>query len=227
MKDPVEASNVGVELGLPVVRFDLGGERIPAQTERFDEGPRVGGPVCLGQGRHVRTVGAGGAVDLTEVFGVADPLELAGQTPRKHRHFLTQGCRGGGLSMGAGEHRLVPLLAGQNRNVVDKATGRREPDLLDSILDGEGIREVVDVLRRAENMNDIGVLYALTQVVLDSLHVVAGFRLDLAELLGIDLDASHLVPLLGRELTGQDPRVDKVNEPFDFDRDTGPVQGVL
>jgi DNA-directed RNA polymerase specialized sigma24 family protein len=37
VQHPVEPGDVGIQLGLPVVALDLGGERVPAEAEVLDE----------------------------------------------------------------------------------------------------------------------------------------------------------------------------------------------
>lgn len=82
--DAAEARHIGVQLGLPVMRFDLGRERIPHQAQRFHELSRRADPVGVRPGRQVRAVGAGSAVELAEILGAFDPGELTLQSPRQH-----------------------------------------------------------------------------------------------------------------------------------------------
>ena len=72
VQHPVEARDVGVELGLPVVALDLGGERVPGEAEALDERPADLRPVGVRHGGDVGAVGAGGAVELAEELGGLD-----------------------------------------------------------------------------------------------------------------------------------------------------------
>ena len=38
VQDPIEARDIGIELGLPIVALDLGGQRVPLQPKAFHEG---------------------------------------------------------------------------------------------------------------------------------------------------------------------------------------------
>ena len=81
----VEPRDVGVELGLPVVRLDLGGERVPRQAEGLDEPAAQRRPVGAGHGGEVRAVRAGRAVELAEVLGRRRPGAAAGRAGGRAR----------------------------------------------------------------------------------------------------------------------------------------------
>ncbi len=73
VQHPVEACDVGVELGLPVVALDLGRQGVPREPEVLDEVAAHLLPVHVREGDHVGAVGAGGPVELPEELGVLDP----------------------------------------------------------------------------------------------------------------------------------------------------------
>ena len=77
VQNPVEASDVGVELGLPVVALDLRGQRVPDETEPLDEARTDLLPIRIGDGRQMSAIGAGRAIELPEVIGRLDPDTLA------------------------------------------------------------------------------------------------------------------------------------------------------
>jgi hypothetical protein len=114
VQHPVEPRDVGVQLGLPVVRLDLGGQRVEGQPELLDEGARHVQPVGAGHGRHVRAVGAGGPVELAEVLRRPDALQLTAQPVRQHRKLLAQ--RGG-----RGRLPVCAASIGWSRNACARA----------------------------------------------------------------------------------------------------------
>ena len=93
-------------------------------------------------------------------------------------------CASSGTSVQVARHRRRPAST--------SAVGPRQPHLLDGALDHEGVGEVVDVLARAAEVDQLGealVLVgrrdrgqALLEEVLDGLDVVHGDPLDVAEL---------------------------------------------
>ena len=58
-----------VQLRLPVVGFDLGGQWVPVEAERSDEFAGNGGPVLARVRCHMGSEGAGRTAELSEVFG--------------------------------------------------------------------------------------------------------------------------------------------------------------
>lgn len=49
-------------------------------------------------------IGTGGTVDLAQVLGLLDTVQLTGQTPCKYCQFLAQGGWGRWLAVGTREH---------------------------------------------------------------------------------------------------------------------------
>ena len=249
--DPVEAGDVGVELGLPVVGLDLRGQRVPGQAQVLDEAAPHGLPVGAGHGDDVRAEGAGGAVDLAQVLGGLDAAHLAAQPVGQDRHLLAERRGGGRLAVRARQHGGVGVLVGHGGQVLDQPAGGRQPHLLDGAPDRQGVGEVVDVLAGAEDVDDLadrgqhggaavgaddagcvgGRGQAPLEEVLDGLDVVAGLGLDgaeLGDLLGPEVldDAAQvgLLRLAQAGGAGQDAAVGEVDEPLDLDLQAGPVE---
>ncbi|CRH64783.1 Uncharacterised protein [Chlamydia trachomatis] len=101
------ARNVGVELCLPVVRFDLRGQRIPGQAQAFDEVASDDRPISVRDGNDVCCPSSRGAVDLAQVFGVFDACQLTSETVCKHGHFLAHGDGRCGLTVRVCQHRSI------------------------------------------------------------------------------------------------------------------------
>jgi hypothetical protein len=85
VQHPVEPGDVGIELGLPVVALDLGGQRVPRQAQALDEGLGDRLPVGARDGREVRAIGAGRAVELAEEIGLLDPVAAGAGGGRRGR----------------------------------------------------------------------------------------------------------------------------------------------
>ena len=145
MQNLVEACDVGVQFRLPVVVFDLGCERVPAQPEAFDEAAGDGLPVHCWCGGEVCRIGSGGAVDFAEVFGVLDAAQLAGEAVGEDRDLLAEGGRGGWLAVGAREHRRFSVSFCHLGQLVHQVPRGWQPDVLDRVADAERVGEVVDV----------------------------------------------------------------------------------
>ena len=187
MQDAVETRDVGIEFGLPVVAFDLGGQRVPGQAEAFDEALGDVLPVGARDGGDVGGVGAGGAVDLAEVFGAGDPVQLPVQPVRDDGQFLAQRGGRGGLAVRAGEHRHGAVVPGHGADLGDEGAGRRQPHILHGPLDAKGVGEVVDVFGGAAEVHhggqpvDSDAGQAAADVVFDGLDVVDRNGLDLGQ----------------------------------------------
>ena len=65
-------------------------------------------------------------------------IELAGQAADEDHDLLTEACRAGGLSVGAGEHRYVRPLVGELLKAGDEGLYLRDEDLVEGVFDGEG-----------------------------------------------------------------------------------------
>ncbi len=141
-----------------------------------------GRPVGVGVGREVRGPGAGGAGELGQVVGCRDLAAYALEAPREHRELLAHGRRRRGLTVRAGEHRGVGVLDGELAQLRDHGVERREPDLFDGALHGEGVRGGVDVFARGGEVRELGDAVEserrepVAHEVLDRLHIVLGDR---------------------------------------------------
>jgi hypothetical protein len=240
----VEPGDVGVELALPVVALDLRRERVPRQAEVLDELAAHRLPVGARHRGDVRPVGAGGAVELAEELGVLDARELALEPPGEHGELLAHRRRRRGLAVGVGEQRHVAQVGGHRRDCLDERGRPRQPDLGHGPLDHHGVRQVVDVLARAREVDELGQAAVcivgrdlgepLLHEVLDGLHVVLGDPLGGGHLvdLGRAERAHHLAQALDlgcRESphAGNHLTLGEVDQPLDLDVHAGPVQGGL
>ena len=250
--DAVGVGDGGVQLGLPVVAFDLRGQRVPGQAHAVrDEFAGDGDPVDIRACGQVGTERAGRAVDLAQVLLVFDVLELTVQTVDVDGELLAERGRRGRLAVGEGEQRHILEFLGLAGEVVDDALELRGPHVFHRVLDATGDGEVVDVFGRAGEVHeglqlvvDVGQLGRslvdlIIDVVLHGLHIVVGDGL----MSGVLLDA------FGAEVLGNgaqegllfgSERLDAVNDrlvavalkavgqknhPFDFDTHAFAVQG--
>jgi len=78
------------QFGNAVVRFDLGGVRVPVQAQRLDETLCKGVPVHFGIRHHMGVVIADRAVDLARDGDLAHLRQLPGQTMQHVGQFLAQ-----------------------------------------------------------------------------------------------------------------------------------------
>jgi hypothetical protein len=238
VQDAVETRDVGIEFGLPVVAFDLGGQRVPGQAEAFDEALCDLLPVGARNGGNVGGVGAGGAVDLAEVFGPGNPVQLPAKPVRNDGQFLAQGGGRGGLAVGAGEHRHGAVVLGHGADLGNQGAGRGQPHVLHGPLDAQGVGEVVDVFGGAAEVHHGGQVIdpdarqAAADVVLDGLDVVHRDRLDLGQFgdgAGVELrdDCAQLLLLFRRERAGpgQDAVAGQMDQPLNLHRHAVAVQG--
>ena len=245
MQDAVGVADGAVQLSLPVVAFDLRGQRIPGQAHAVgDKLLGDGDPVDVRQGGQMRAEGAGGAVDLAEVFLFAHMLELAVETVDEHGELFAQRGRRGRLAVGQCEQGHVAILFGFFGQQVDNRLRVRQPHLFDCVLHAAGDGQVVDVLARAGEMHEgfqMGQLGFFTErvggfvqfvvdIVFDRLHVMMRNRLMCrmtgdalrAELFGNG--AQILLLGLGQRLDAGDDRlvaiagepVGEQDHPFDF-----------
>ena len=147
------------QLGLPVVRLDLRGERVPVEAEGGDELARERRPVDLGIGGDVGGEGAGRAAELAEVLDGLDLRELRSSRCDEDGELLADRRGGGGLPVGVGEHRPIRARRGRrSRSAADHVAQPRQPDLADRGADGDRVGEVVDVLARAGEVGELGEL---------------------------------------------------------------------
>ena len=97
--DAVRVGDGRVELGLPVVAFDLRGQRVPGQAHAVrDELAGDSDPVDIRACGQVGTERAGRAVDLAQVLLVFDVLELTVQTVDVDGELLAECGRRGRLA---------------------------------------------------------------------------------------------------------------------------------
>ena len=156
MCDPVEPSDVGEQLGIPVVGLDLCGQRVEAQPETvFDEGAGDLRPIGSRHCRQVSRIGAGGTVDLAEELGRGDAFVLATQAVDEDREFLAHRRRSGRLTVSVGEHRNFGQLRGGLGESVDEGLRSRQPHLFGGTLDSQRPGEVVDVFGRAAEVDEL------------------------------------------------------------------------
>ena len=241
---PVEPRQVRIQLGLPVVALDLRRERVPREPEPLDERPADPGPVRVGHRGEVRPERAGGAVELAEVLGVADPAQLPSQPRREDGQLLAERRRRRGLPMGMREHRYAAQLAGHLGDLVDDRSRAGQPDLLDRALDHQRVREVVDVLGGAGEVHELAEPAVLVgrddrgetvlEEVLDRFDVVDRLPLDGGELVHLRRPELRHDAAQGRLLvvgevphTRHDLVVGQVDEPLHLDTDPHPVEGGL
>ena len=209
--DAARARHVRVQLRLPVVRLDLRGQRVPRQAQALHERASQRRPIRARHRHDMRGPRARRAVDLAQVLRGLDARDLAGQTVREHRHLLAD-CHGGRrLSVRVRQHRNGRPGLGQAAQTIQESADRGQPHLLGRRLDGQRVRQVVDVLGGAEDVDDLAQgrqIRALTQLaggrlevfadqVFDGLDVVAGNRLELAQALN----------MIGSEIAGQRAQV--------------------
>ena len=113
VQDAAGVPHAVVELDLPVVRLDLGRQRVEADAQPLDERARERRPVDVGVGGEVRRPGAGRARELGQVLGCRHLRRDALEAPDEHGELLAHGRRRGRLAVRAGEHRGIAMLLGQ------------------------------------------------------------------------------------------------------------------
>ena len=188
------------------------------------------------------------AVDLAQVLRGLDALDLAGQAVREHSHLLADRHGGRRLPVRVCQHRDGRTGLGEAAQAVQERADRGQPHLLGRCLDGQRVRQVVDVLGGAEDVDDLaqgrqiralaqrlgGGLEVFADQVLDGLDVVAGDGLELAQaldVLGAEVarEGAQVVALgVGqRGRARQDRVVEQENQPLDLDVHARAVQARL
>ena len=159
----------------------------------------------------------------------------------EHGELLAHRGRRGGLAVGVGEQRHVAQVAGHRGEPVDQGGRAGQPDLVHGALDHHGVREVVDVLAGAaevDQLGEAGVVGArrdggepLLEEVLDRLDVVLGHPLGGRHLVDLGRaepphDVAQRLLLLGGEPShaGHDLVLGEVDEPLDLDVHPRPVE---
>ena len=91
VQNAVGVADGAIQFGLPIMRFDLSGERIPRQTHAVgDEFAGDGHPIDIRACGQMRAERAGSAIDLAEIFLSPDLVQLAVQTVHVHCEFLAK-----------------------------------------------------------------------------------------------------------------------------------------
>jgi hypothetical protein len=236
VQDAVEVADRGIQLRLPVVRFDLSGQRIPLEAEGGHELARDRRPVGVGVGCEVGGEGAGGAAELAERPHRLDPRQHPLGARDEHRELFADRRGRRGLAVGAGQHRDVASIERSLAQRREHHPQPRHPDLTHRGTDGEGVREVADVLARAREMRELGQRREPEggqlgpHEILDRLHIVAGGRLEGGELVDLGLPEvgdplAQRARGLGRERLGAEhAALRKGDEPFDLDVGARPIQ---
>ena len=198
MQHTVEMRHIRVQLRLPVMRFDLRGQRVPAKPQMLHKTPRNSLPVSPRSRGVMRRIGARCAVNLAQELGGSNMGNLALQTVRQHSHFLAQRGGGCGLAVRAREHRNIPSGLGEIQQNLYQIAGGGKPYILDRVLNTQGIREVINVFGGAPKMHERHQMpqpqrfEAATDIVLDGFHIVNSDRLNLGEFGdGIGVELGH------------------------------------
>ena len=192
VQDAVGVADGAVQFGLPIMRLDLRGQRVPGQTHAVrDEFAGDGHPIDIWARGEMRAESTGGTIDLAQVFLCPDFIQLAVQTIHIDGEFLAQRGRCGGLAVGQGQHGLVAVLVGLVGQMVDDGLCRGQPYVLYAVLHATRDGQVVDVLGCASEMHEgfqtcqLGVvpqhiggfLQLGVDVIFHSLHIVVGLGL--------------------------------------------------
>ena len=183
--DGVEPDHVVKQLGQEVVGLDLSGKRIVRQSQALHELSGYLLPRRLGIGDGMSVVAAHGPVELAEVFGILNLVELSPPTMYEDGHLLAQSGRRGRLSVCSRQQRRGPGRLGDFGYPLNERPCLRKPFVLDAAPEHEGVREVVDVLRGAAEVYPLAHVLQraayelLLQIVLHRLDVVVGSPLDL------------------------------------------------
>ncbi len=101
------------QLRLPVMRLDLGGNRIQSHTEAPHKLPRVRQPINFRSGSEVGRIGSRRTRKLAEQRLSIDARELPVQSPHEYRQLLAKGTGRCRLAVGAGEHRGFGIFLGK------------------------------------------------------------------------------------------------------------------
>ncbi len=174
-----------------------------------------------------------GAVDLAEGPHRGELVALPPQPPGHVRQLLAERRRARRLPVGARQHRQVGVRLRHLGQGVDQGVLRRQQHPGTRLRQHQGVGQVVDVLRRAGEVNELeralvgaGGGQTLADVIFDGFDVVIGRRLDrlhaagvvLAEVVGQPPQAGEQGAVEGGELAdGGVPA--EGQEPLDFDPD--------
>ena len=187
--DPLQGIEYGRQI---VVVLDLGRVLRTVQSERtVDETVGEGHPVDTGIGRAVGVEVARSTAELGRHGQRVQLGDLLLQPLHVDHQLLAQPGRRGGLSVGAGQHgHVVPLGREVTQASLHLLQSRIE-HLAQTLLQREGDRGVVDILRGEPEMDELlagaqaDFVHLLLEQVLDGLHVVVGDRFDLLHAAGV------------------------------------------
>ena len=223
------------------MRLDLRRVRVPIEPQGFDKCPRDGRPRNLRIGREVGVVVADGPVQLAQEAHGGHLLALAVEAVDDVRHLLAQRRRRGRLAVRAGEHRQLGVVVRELAHRGDHLVHLRQQGLGASLAQHQRVREIVDVLGGAGEVDELtdrlqlGIASDLfLEEVLDCLHVVVRRALDVLDALRV-LDGEALddaLQQMGRVLAERrhlaDRRIGGERlQPADLDQHPVPDEAVL
>ena len=225
-----------VQLRLPVMRLDLGGQRAPGQTEPGDEVAGCADPVVVRISGEVRRKGASGAREFAPVLDLIDGGEKKLEAMHEDGELLAhrRWCRG--LAVGVREHRRIAQLERERAQRLDEGACAGHPHIAYRRADGEGVGEVVDVFARAREVRELGDRgepergELVADEVLDRLDVVArdGFATgQVGDVVVAELgdDGTQSARLVGGEPSrAEHLGISEVDEPLDLDLDARAVE---
>mmetsp|Transcript_19257 Transcript_19257/g.50660 ORF Transcript_19257/g.50660 Transcript_19257/m.50660 type:complete len:553 (-) Transcript_19257:11-1669(-) len=230
------------ELGDKVVRLDLRDVRVPREPERRHKLLRELRPVDVGARDDVRLVRAGRARNLAQDGHGLDGGGLRAQPVHDVGELFADRRRRRGLAVRVREHRHLGELVRHRDELLLDLRDRRHHARLARFGEHQRVREVVDVLRGAREVEEleprrecrVGRLERLLQKVLDRLDVVVGGLLDRldalrlldGEVLGEGLERRARGRVEGRQLLDH-ALVREVEQPVDLDLDPPLDEGVL
>ena len=169
-----------------VVRFDLRGIQVVAETQRLDEGARHRWPVHFRVRGDVCIEIADRAVELTENLHFSKCVALPFETLRDVGEFLAHRGGRGRLPMRSAQHRDIRERNRVRVYRIDQQSHLRQNESVTCILQRERVREIVDVFGGAGEMNEFDVrsefrrgAELLFYEILDGLYVVVGRAFDL------------------------------------------------
>ncbi len=129
---------------------------------------------------------ADGAVEFAADLDVEELASLTLDSGSDIRELLAERRRRGRLAVCVREHREIRVAVRERLEVDDELAQRRQNDSRAGVAQHQRIREVVDVLGRAREMNEgrqiavsvRGAVQLVAQEVLDGLDVVIGLALE-------------------------------------------------
>ena len=136
------------------MRLDLRSERVELQPELADHALRQRLPVHARIGGQMRVVVADRAVDLSGYRHRRKYGRRALQTGNRVGDFLPERRRRSGLAMRPRKHRQLGERASELTQVVAKRIERRQQHVLACAAQHQAMREIVDVFRRACEMDE-------------------------------------------------------------------------